>query len=358
MICNHLKVFSQNVQKNLLIVNTILETQTDFNIIFIQELPWSTICTIPSTSNCKDKNLVGTTYHPNWLSFTRTSSNQSDAPRVLVYINIRLLSLCFSLRNNIINHKDILLISFINNYVCSFIMNVYSDSFHSVLKYLKDTEVNVNNILIMTGNFNIRDSLQDPSFPYYFSISDNLIIIADSFDLNLLTLINSSPTRYSDIKREANSVIDLMFLHNGSTELNNHSIYPNWYLLSDHTPLMITIPIAKEFVTSSKLSILKRSKEEAVFIKETSVIISNLDTSNLTDNVKLENLVNLFGSRIKQVWEKNAKHTRITKHSKQWQNKKYNQVLNKYRTTRSIENWKTFKKLVKTTKRTFFDTKI
>ena len=39
MICDYLKVFSQNVWKNSLIVNTILETQTDFDIIFIQEPP-------------------------------------------------------------------------------------------------------------------------------------------------------------------------------------------------------------------------------------------------------------------------------------------------------------------------------
>ena len=38
-------------------------------------------------------------------------------------------------------------------------MNVYSDSSYSALKYLKDTEANVSNMLIMTGNFNIRDSL-------------------------------------------------------------------------------------------------------------------------------------------------------------------------------------------------------
>ena len=38
-------------------------------------------------------------------------------------------------------------------------MNVYSDSFHSALKYLKDTEANICNLLIMTGDFNIRDSL-------------------------------------------------------------------------------------------------------------------------------------------------------------------------------------------------------
>ena len=185
MIYDYLKVFSQNVQKNLLIVNTILETQTDFDIIFIQEPPWSTICTISSASNQEGKILVGTTHYPNWLLFARTPLSQSDALRVLVYINIRLSSLRFSLWNDIIHYKDILLIFFINNHICSFIMNVYSDSFHSALKYLKDTEVNISNMLIMTGDFNIRDSLWDLSFPYHSSISDNLIIIADSFNLNL-----------------------------------------------------------------------------------------------------------------------------------------------------------------------------
>ena len=38
-------------------------------------------------------------------------------------------------------------------------MNIYSDTFHSALKYLKDTEVNIDNLIIMTDNFNIRDSL-------------------------------------------------------------------------------------------------------------------------------------------------------------------------------------------------------
>jgi len=41
-------------------------------------------------------------------------------------------------------------------------LNIYSDSSHMVLKYLKDIEVNIDNILIMTGDFNIRDSLWDP----------------------------------------------------------------------------------------------------------------------------------------------------------------------------------------------------
>ena len=38
-------------------------------------------------------------------------------------------------------------------------MNIYSDASHSALKYLKNTEVNIINLLIMTGDFNIRDQL-------------------------------------------------------------------------------------------------------------------------------------------------------------------------------------------------------
>ena len=49
---------------------------------------------------------------------------------------------------------------------------------------------------------------------------------------------------------------------------------------------------------------------------------------------------------------------RITRHSKQWWNNKYKQVINKYRASRSLESWKRFKKVVKDTKRLFFDSKI
>ena len=138
-------------------------------------------------------------------------------------------------------------------------MNIYSDSLHTALKYLKNTEVNINNIVFMTGNFNIRDSLWDSSFPFHSSLSDDLIIIVDSFNLALSTLTNPCPTRYSDMAGESNSVIDLIFLRYGSLELNQHSILPDFQLFSDYALLSIDIPIFEEIIQISKLSLAPKS---------------------------------------------------------------------------------------------------
>ena len=83
-----------------------------------------------------------------------------------------------------------------------------------------------------------------------------------------------------------------------------------------------------------------------------------LDTSNIVDVVKLEHIVNQLRSIIDQAWSDNAKKLKISKHSKQWWSDACSWSLNNYRTTRSCENWKTFKKTVKDAKRTFFDNKI
>ena len=134
MILQNLRIFSQNVCKNYLIVNTILKIQTHFDIILIQEPPWSITHKVPSILNSKGKDLIGTVHHPNWLLFTSIPMNRSNSPRVSAYINIYLSSLCFTLHSDIISHRDILLISFLNDHMCYNIINIYSNSSHMALK--------------------------------------------------------------------------------------------------------------------------------------------------------------------------------------------------------------------------------
>ena len=144
----------------------------------------------------------------------------------------------------------------------------------------------------MTGDFNIRDNLWDPSFPFHSSISDNLIIIANSFNLALLTPTNPCLTRYSNTAGESNSTIDLMFLCYGSSKLNHHSIHLENCLSSDHAPLSIDIPIFEEVILTSKLLIPPKSDQETAFIKEITSNFKNLDTFDIGNKEKLDRIVN------------------------------------------------------------------
>ena len=184
------------------------------------------------------------------------------------------------------------------------------------------------------------------------------MIIADSFNLTLSTPTNPSPTRFSDMAGEANSFIDIMFLWYVSSELNQHSIHPDCCLSSDYAPLTITIPIVDKFINTSKLSISPNSKQETVFVKDIISIFKNLETTNLTNKDNLENIVNHVETSFNQAWTKNTKYSRISKHSKQWWMEECSKFLDNYKMTRSLENWKMFKRVIKNTKWSFFDLKI
>ena len=169
--------------------------------------------------------------------FANKSFNIHDCPRVVTYINIKLSSLCFSLHKDILSYRDILIVSlFINNNIF-FLINIYSDSLYSALKYLKDTGVKIPNVLAMADNFNIRDSFWDPMYPLHSSYSDLLFNITDFLLLELLYLTNLISTRYLYNDQNLNSVIDLMFFRYSTVEINNHTIHPEWRLLLDHVPL-------------------------------------------------------------------------------------------------------------------------
>ena len=252
------------------------------------------------------------------MTFARISSNDKDFPKVLAYVNIRLSALCFLLCKDILNHRDVSLISFSINNTCFYILNVYFDLSHTTLKYLKDTEVNINNVVLMTGNFNIRDSLWDSSFPFHSFISDDLIIVADSFNLALSSLTNPCPTRYSEMAGESNSMIDLMFLCYNSSELDQHSILLESRLSSDHTPLTVIISLSEEIVQMSKLILTPKSNQESKFIENVILKFKDLDTTSIKDIDKLERVIKQFSTIIDQAWTKNTKISKISKHSKQW----------------------------------------
>jgi len=78
-----------------MVTNHDYQGKFEFDIIFVQEPSWMIICSVPSLRNCEGNELVGVPNHPNWLTFSKNPMVDSDCSRVVTYVNIRLLSLCF-----------------------------------------------------------------------------------------------------------------------------------------------------------------------------------------------------------------------------------------------------------------------
>ena len=120
----------------------------------------------------------------------------------------------------------------------------------------------------------------------------------------------------------------------------------------------MSVPIAEENIITSKFSITKNSEEEENFIKDVSSIIKSIEVSNLSDIDKLKDTTNSLILSIENAWRLNSKQVNIIRYSKSWWNNECNLALSNYRSTRSPENWKSFKSKVKLSKCFFFDLKI
>jgi len=122
--------------------------------------------------------------------------------------------------------------------------------------------------------------------------------------------------------------------------------------------LTITILIEEQLSNNPKHSIVKDSEEETSFIKNLIKNILFINTSNLSNIKSLENIIDLLACIVERAWDKNSKIINILKHSKSWWGMSCSKNLEKYRSFRSLANWKQFKKTVKNTKCSFFNQKI
>jgi len=120
----------------------------------------------------------------------------------------------------VVEKRNKINVSVVNNVL----FNNYSYDQQFTLKYLKDTEVNLNNILTMIRDFNIRDNKWNLLYSYHSNHTNSLKEIADSFNIELSTSVNQVPMQYTNNSQDSNSVLDLMFFCFTSEELNNQMI--------------------------------------------------------------------------------------------------------------------------------------
>ena len=105
---NILRIYSQDVQKNYVLVDSLLEFQKDlYDILFIQEPPWNFIQFAPSTSSPGGQEVISAPIHPEWTHVVRFPQDSEQTPRVMCFTHSRLSRFRFALRRDIVNHRDI-----------------------------------------------------------------------------------------------------------------------------------------------------------------------------------------------------------------------------------------------------------
>ena len=87
-----------------------------------------------------------------------------------------------------------------------------------------------------------------------------------------------------------------MFLKLGSLKHNNHTIYPDWRLTSDHALLIVNILIFEKYIQIRKRILVKNSEEEEFFIKKLIEAIERLNIENIQSKEVLEQIIQLFTS--------------------------------------------------------------
>ena len=86
-------------------------------------------------------------------------------------------------------------------------------------------------------------------------------------------------------------MINLIFLQNNSSEINNYLILLDLRSFSDHAFSTVDIIINKEFIQDKQCTIIKNNKEDDDFIKKLKNAIGNIDTSNISKCIKIIKLL-------------------------------------------------------------------
>ena len=160
----------------------------------------------------------------------------------MCFIYFKLFKLRFALKRDIVDHRNIQLLSFFNRGRWQFLMNVYSYDLHTAVNFLTTEALNIPNLLYMGRDFNIRDVEWDSSISLHPAAGQFLRDLADSYSLVCFFPALSVPTHYSNISGYANSVIDLIFLGISCAQVI-YCIEPDLRWPSDHAPLIVNLSI-------------------------------------------------------------------------------------------------------------------
>jgi hypothetical protein len=183
----------------------------------------------------------------------------------MVYFNIRIASLRPTYKQDLFDHRDVLLFSLGMGGDAQLFANVYSDKQHVAIRALYEDVVAIPRLHLMCGDFNVRHIDWDPLGPATNTHAEHLTAIANTVGLHLSTPVEAGPTHFPYNEYLTPTVIDLFFIPAELSLTVRHEIHADMRGTSDHTPLTVMLPGPGSQVPVTRWAIKARSDEEAAY---------------------------------------------------------------------------------------------
>src|ERR1700761_3775470 len=133
-----LRILSFNVNRKYDLVDVLLHKCLDnYDILFIQEPPWKIIRYAPSTRSRDGEPVVGAPSHPSWTCFAGPATLEAP-PRVIAYVHSRVGPMRPSLRRDLVDSRDLMVISVVAGGEPVYLAGAYSDERRSAITLLAD----------------------------------------------------------------------------------------------------------------------------------------------------------------------------------------------------------------------------
>ncbi|KDR65440.1 hypothetical protein GALMADRAFT_17171, partial [Galerina marginata CBS 339.88] len=353
---DEIRVLTYNVAKNALALDVCLTTLVEiYDVIFVQEPPWRVVRQAPSPTSRKGEDVIGTSNHPAWILMF-CPQPVGVAPRCIAFVSKGLVLLRPSLRRDLIDSRDIVLISLYSGRDIFNIMGVYSDADHTAIKLLAGKAYSLPPLMYMGGDFNCHSSEWDPDCHSHGTMAISLLDTASSVGLELAILSNPGPTFILHNPDLRPSVIDLVFVPPAQAVSLTTCLEPELKMRSDHVPISSFVPIR-----SSRVDASKRLIPLEVQIRFMDDIISQIEAlpgpdlnSREDDEAAASAVANTFADAFKRL----AVPRSFTSRSTPWWTPECTASLASYRASLADDDWGSFRKLCKETKRKFFDERI
>src|ERR1700724_461374 len=346
------RVYSQNVYKNYAFLSLLLEDLRDsYDIIFVQEPPWVTLRHTVSMTDREGAPMTGSPTHPSWLPVVPREA-EVKRPRVLAYVSARLTHMRPKLRTDVLSHPDIILLTLWGPAGPINLVNVYSGSNGTAIKFLDSPGLELPKLGYMGGDFNCHSPLWD------LTRRGNPSTLANCLDSLVLKLglkvrfgPRRGPTHFPANKRGRPSVINLVFLPLGDTE---SSVDMGFQGPSDHRPLLTTIPLLLD-LGIAKLSIKEGSEGEEEFLRLVPDGIAALTPPSGDAAVGM--VVTAIAGVVASAWSAKATDSRVSRRSKSWWTADCTHAKRIAKKVNTKDNWLALKKATMHAKRDFFDEK-